>query len=103
MALQLKVIKENNNFTISLNGRLDTISSVKLEETIDNEISSINALILDFKEVEYMSSAGLRVILKTKKALGNEKLFKIINVNDGIYEIFEMTGFSDFIQIERLK
>lgn len=94
-------IKENEMFTTAIiKGRLDTSTASLFEEEILNVIQNIKDLVLDFAELEYVSSAGLRVILKCQKAIKSKGSMKIINVNELIMEVFEITGFIDILTIE---
>ncbi len=80
-------------------GRLDTNTSKELEEAIAPELDRFNALTLDFAELQYLSSAGLRVLLSVQKKMKGKK-FSLTNVNKNIMEVFEITGFVDFLTIE---
>lgn len=90
---------ENDN-TIALTGRLDSISAPVLEEKIMALLPSISSLTLDIAKLEYISSAGLRVILKAQKALEKKDGLKLINVPTSIKEVFDITGFLDFLTIQ---
>ena len=81
-------------------GRLDTTTAPTLEKTINENINDIKNLVLDFKELKYISSAGLRVLLSAQKKMKNIGSMKVINVCVEIMEIFEMTGFADILSIE---
>jgi anti-sigma B factor antagonist len=85
--------------TIGLAGRLDTITSPQLEKELQSSLAEVENLYFDFKELEYISSAGLRAILYAQKQMNGQGLMKIGNVSDVIMEIFDMTGFSDIITI----
>ena len=93
----------NQNLIISLSGRLDTITSPQLEEEIDrNSFDEIETVTLNMRELEYISSAGLRVVLKLhKKMTAQGGQLKLINVNDMIMEIFTMTGMDSFLEIDK--
>lgn len=101
--MQIKTDVNNSKLIISLSGRLDTITSPQLEEEINNiSLDEIEIFILDVKELEYISSAGLRLLLKVhKKMTAQGGQLKLINVNDMIMEILDMTGMSDFLDIEK--
>ena len=81
-------------------GRLDTTTAPELEATIDGCIAGIQELVLDCGELEYVSSAGLRVILKEQKLMNAQGTMKVMNVNETIMEVFEITGFADILNIE---
>ena len=101
--MQIKSDISSKNIVISLIGRLDTITSPQLEEEINSfSLENIETVILDLKELEYISSAGLRVVLmihKKMNKLGGQ--LKLINVNDMILTIFDMTGMSEFLNIQK--
>lgn len=91
---------EGTQLTISLEGRLDTTTAPQLEAELKNSINGIESLIMDFEKLEYLSSAGLRVLLSAQKVMNKQGKMVIHNVNDTIQEIFEITGFSDILTIE---
>ncbi|MGN0500326.1 MAG: STAS domain-containing protein [Ruminococcus sp.] len=101
--MQIKTDVSNNKLVITLSGRLDTITSPQFEEEISHiSLDEIEIIILDIKELEYISSAGLRLILKIhKKMSAKGGVLKLINVNEMISEVFYMTGMSDFLDIEK--
>ena len=86
--------------TLKVSGRLDTTTAPALETAISEVIGNCDHLILDFDGLEYISSAGLRVILKAQKAMAAKGDMKLLHVNETIMEIFEITGFSDILTIE---
>ena len=91
----------NKELTLSIEGRVDTLTSEVLKKEIDDENGKFDSLILDFTDVEYISSAGLRVLITTQKKLKSEDIpLKIIHVNDVINEIFRMSGFNKILEIE---
>ena len=98
MAIEIK--KNANEVTIAVAGRLDTITAPVLEKTIGDNVSVTQSLILDMNGLEYISSAGLRVLLATQKKLLNTGSMKLINVCEAIMDVFEMTGFADILVIE---
>ena len=81
-------------------GRLDTTTAPELEAALSASLSGINALVIDLAKLEYISSAGLRVILKAQKLMNMLGTMKLINVNESIMEVFEITGFVDILTIE---
>ena len=91
---------EGTKTQLKISGRLDTSTAPELETTIDACISGVEDLIRDFEGLEYGSSAGLRVILKAQKIMNKQGSMKIINVNDTIMEVFDITGFADVLTIE---
>ncbi|MBR5487477.1 MAG: STAS domain-containing protein [Phascolarctobacterium sp.] len=89
-----------SELTLTLNGRLDTTTAPELEAVIKNSIAGITNLVMDFAELEYLSSAGLRVILSAQKTMNKQGEMVIRNVNETINEVFEITGFIDILTIE---
>ena len=84
---------------ISLTGRLDTTTAPQLEAELKQNIGGVEKLVFDFVNLEYLSSAGLRVLLSAQKVMNKQGEMVVKNVNDDINEIFEITGFSDFLTI----
>ena len=98
--MTIDVKKTTDQVTIAVAGRLDTTTAPALEKAINESIQEEKHLILDIKEVEYISSAGLRVLLGTQKKMQKIGSMKVLNVCEEIMEIFEMTGFADILVIE---
>ncbi len=98
----MKINKNKNGtkLTFEIAGRVDTSTAPQLESAIKEEISGVKELVFDMDKVEYISSAGLRVLLSSQKTMNNQGTMKLINVNDEIMEIFEVTGFTDILTIE---
>ena len=94
-------IKKNAEETIiEIVGRLDTTTAPTLDKTIQQDIEGTKDLILDVKNLEYISSAGLRVLLGAQKKMQKIGTMKVINVCEAVMEVFEMTGFADILVIE---
>ena len=96
-------IEKNLNgtvLTVTITGRLDTTTAPQLEAEFKQSINGIEKLVLDFTALEYLSSAGLRVLLSVQKVMNKQGEMIIKNVNETINEIFEVTGFIDFLTIE---
>ena len=94
-------IKKNQEETIiEIAGRLDTITAPALDKTIHEDIGDTKNLVLDVKGLEYISSAGLRVLLGAQKQMQKIGSMKVINVCEAVMEVFEMTGFADILVIE---
>ena len=91
--------KKANELVIELDGRLDTITSPELEAVIKNELDGVTALKLDFSKLEYISSAGLRVLLSAKKKMDQQGTMEVSNLSELVREVFDVTGFSDIISI----
>ena len=85
--------------SVAVEGRIDTTTAPELEKQIKDSLGGVKKLVLDFEKVEYISSAGLRVLLSTQKIMNKQGEMKLINVNSDIMEIFEVTGFSDILTI----
>ena len=98
MMIELK--RNAESVVIEIAGRLDTITAPLLDETINNDIGDAINLILDFKGLEYISSAGLRVLLTAQKKMSKIGTMKVINVGESVMEVFEITGFVDLLTIE---
>ena len=98
--MNIKLDKQNEALVISLQGRLDTTTSPALEEQITSLDESIKDLVIDMTELEYISSAGLRVLLAAQKKMNKIGSMKVTNVCDSIMEIFEITGFIDILVVE---
>ena len=92
---------ENGNAFFALAGRLDTTTAPELEAQAKTGLNGATSLTLDLKELDYISSAGLRVLLSLQKKMSKLGGMKVLNVNETVYEIFEVTGFSDILDIER--
>ena len=98
----LNITKNLNNdcLTVFLEGRLDTTTAPQLETALKESLDGVKELILDFDKLEYISSAGLRVLLSAQKTMSKQGGMKVIHVSDLIKEIFEVTGFIDILTIE---
>ena len=94
-------IKRNAEETIiELVGRLDTTTAPDLDKTIGEDIADTKNLVLNFKKLDYISSAGLRVLLSAQKKMQKIGSMKLVNVCESVMEVFEMTGFADILTIE---
>ena len=99
--MDIKKVYDGKSLTFSVGSRIDTVTSKDLENEINDEIGNFNSLIMDFSDLEYISSAGLRVLIATQKKLKSQDIpMTIINVNDAISEIFRMSGFDKILTIE---
>ena len=90
---------EGTTLTAAVEGRLDTTTAPELEASL-SDLNDVENLILDFEKLEYVSSAGLRVLLALQKAMKVKGSMVIRNVNDTIMEVFDITGFADILTIE---
>ena len=98
--LNINTEKNGNELTFKLSGRLDTASSPELQEVLNNSLDGAASLVLDLKELEYISSSGLRVLLSAHKSMSGKEGMIVKNVNETVMEVFEITGFSDILSIE---
>ncbi len=98
----LNIKKEINgsDAVVTLEGRLDTTTAPQLENELKSFMESVSSLVFDFENLEYISSAGLRVLLTAQKFMSKQGSMKLIHVKEDVNEIFEVTGFSDILTIE---
>ncbi len=92
--------QNGSELTIALEGRLDTTTSPELEAELKDSLDGVTALTFDFSKLEYISSAGLRVLLSAQKIMNRQGAMKLTHVGEVIMEIFEVTGFTDILTIE---
>ena len=98
--LDIKKTVENGTACFAISGRLDTTTAPQLEQEIKAVIGELKELTLDFTGLEYVSSAGLRVLLSAQKVMNKQGEMKVKNVSSDVYEILEITGFTDILTIE---
>ena len=98
--MEFKTTKEDTKLTVAIEGRLDTLSAPDLEKGLEPELAGITDLVLDLKDLEYISSAGLRVILNADELMQEKDGIKLTGVNNDVRAILEMTGFFDILDIE---
>ena len=98
MTIEKKI--NNDAVTLIVSGRLDTQTAPELEKELDSILSGLKELTFDMTNLEYVSSAGLRVILKAQKAMNAQGSMKLTSVNESIMEVFDITGFLDILTIE---
>lgn len=98
--MTIEKLIEGTKLTITLLGRLDTMTAPKLETALKQSISGVEELVLDFAQLEYLSSAGLRVLLSAQKVMNRQGRMVVRNVNETVQEIFDVTGFVDILTIE---
>ena len=98
--MTIEIKKSQEETVIKVVGRLDTITAPVLDKTINEDIGDTKNLVLDVKGMEYISSAGLRVLLASQKKMQNIGTMKLVNVCEDVMEVFEMTGFADILVIE---
>lgn len=98
--LNIKKTIENGQALFALEGRIDTTTAPELEKELKSSLDGVTALTLDMKDLLYISSAGLRVLLSAQKIMNKQGKMTVCNVNETVMEIFEVTGFSDILDIE---
>ena len=98
--MQINVTRDNTTLTLALEGRLDNFSSPELKDVLESSLEGVDSLVLDFLKVDYISSAGLRTLLSVHKQMSNRGGMKVLNVNEGVMEILQLTGFADTLSIE---
>lgn len=92
--------RNGNKLEIALEGRLDTTTAPQLEAELKSEISGVEELVMDFTDLAYISSAGLRVLLSAQKIMNRQGSMVICNVNEDVMDVFDVTGFIDILTIE---
>ena len=98
--MTIQQIRNGNALTIALEGRLDTMTAPELEAALKTALEGVEELTFDFEKLDYISSAGLRVLLAAQKTMNQQGSMKVKNANEIIMEIFEVTGFADILTIE---
>jgi anti-sigma B factor antagonist len=91
---------DGSNLTFGLEGRLDTNTAPELDAEIKSSLAGVTSVVLDMAKLEYISSAGLRVLMSAQKIMNDQGEMKLINVNEIVNEVFEVTGFSEILTIE---
>lgn len=99
--MTLNINKNENTATIEIIGRIDTLTAPSLDKMINEELDGVTALTLDMNALEYISSAGLRVLLSAQKKMQKIGSMKLVGVCEAVMEVFEMTGFTDILTIEK--
>jgi len=97
--MNIKLKKEDKKAVVAISGRVDTNTAPELLEFLKDAMPGVEELVLDFKDLEYISSAGLRVVLFAQKTMNSQGSMSVANVNDDIMETFELTGFVDILTI----
>ena len=98
--MKTEFVKDSGKLTVSVVGNVDTTTAPELEKAVFDRLDGVAELVLDLNEMPYTSSAGLRTFLKLQKAMNQKGTMKVIHVCDEVMDIFELTGFSDFLTIE---
>lgn len=99
--MTINKVENGTELTFALKGRLDTTSAPQFEAELKKSVDGIISLIMDFAELEYISSAGLRVLLSAQKVMNKKGNMVIRGANESILEVFEITGFADILTIEK--
>lgn len=98
--MTIEKIKNDGSFTLKLIGRLDTTTAPMMEQVVNDELDGVTELIIDCEKLDYISSAGLRVLLKAQKKMNTLGSMKVIKVNTPNMEVFQITGFDQVLTIE---
>lgn len=98
--MEITETKENKKLILKLNGRFDALAALELEKKLEKALKSIEELVLDFTEVKVIASAGLRVLVQTKKQMNKQGTMKIININDSVREILTITKLIKLLDVE---
>ena len=96
--MKIDLMKDGKKLTILLEGRLDSFTAPELDAVITKELNDVDELVLNLENLEYISSAGLRVVLKAQKTMGAGRM-TVVHINEVIMEVFEITGFADILTI----
>lgn len=99
--MDLTTKKDGNALSVAVSGRVDTSTAPEFEAAVKAELDGVTELTIDFSQMDYISSAGLRVLLSLQKIMNKQGAMKVIGVNETVYEVFEVTGFSEILTIER--
>lgn len=100
MTLNIATNADGTILTVAVEGSIDTVTAPKLEEALDSRYDGVAELILDFASVDYVSSAGLRVLMGADQKMSESGKLILKNVNEDVREVFEMTGFDELLNIE---
>ncbi|MCI9372407.1 MAG: STAS domain-containing protein [Lachnospiraceae bacterium] len=98
--MTIEKILDGKKMTLLLEGRLDTTTAPQLEADLKTDLNGVEELLMDFEKLEYLSSAGLRVLLSAQKTMNKQGKMVICHVNETIRDVFEVTGFSEILTIE---
>lgn len=98
--MKINKTKQEKELMIALEGRLDTTTAPQLEQELQNSLAGVESLVFDLSGLEYLSSAGLRVLLYAQKVMNKQGRMTVRGANDMISEVFEITGFVDILNIE---
>lgn len=97
--MEVKKISNGSALTVQLSGRLDAVTALELDKDLQASLNGVSDFTLDIANLEYISSAGLRMLLKTQKRMDKQGAMRICNVRENVREVLDMTGFSGFLTI----
>lgn len=95
--MEIKKIRDGANLTVALIGRLDAVTAIELDKNLSAEIPAVENLTVDLKNLDYIASAGLRILLKIRKRIDNKGTMKVINLKREVREVFDMTSFTELL------
>lgn len=98
--MEISKNREGDKLTLAVSGRLDTTTAPELDAELKEALEGVTELVMDFSELEYISSAGLRVLLTAQKTMNNQGSMELTGCNDTVKEIFEVTGFDSILTIK---
>jgi anti-sigma B factor antagonist len=98
--MEVKTNKVNEKLTVEVSGRLDTLTAPEFESKVEPELSGVKDLVIDLKDLEYISSAGLRVLMGLVKIMKDQGEMKVINPSEVVMDVFSLTGFDSILNIE---
>jgi anti-sigma B factor antagonist len=99
--MNIKKKKDGSTLTVAISGRIDTATAPEADASINESLEGVESLILDFTDVNYVSSAGLRMLLALQKKMMTKNGMKLIGVNDEVNDVFEVTGFDEILTYEK--
>ena len=99
--MDIKKKKQSGTLTVTVSGRIDTVTAPQFQDGVKPDLEGVSNLVIDFADVKYISSAGLRVLLSLQKIMNKQGAMKLINVNSTINDVFEVTGFDEILTYEK--
>ena len=97
--MEIKKVSEGSALTVYISGRIDAVTALELDKNLSATLANVTDLTIDLADLEYISSAGLRTLLKLQKRMDRQGSMKIRNIRENVREVLDMTGFSDFLTI----
>ena len=101
--MEIKKVSEGSALTVYISGRLDAVTALELDKNLSASLASVTDLTIDLADLEYISSAGLRTLLKMQKRMDRQGAMRIRNIRDNVREVLDMTGFANFLTIDEDK